>query len=119
DIYEISREDIDAFALRSHRHAAAARDRGRLAKEIFPVELPARRSQPPTRFEHDEIIRSNTTLERLAALPPPPESTPAPIRTRRKNSLQHDSRAIGRPSASAWHNRHDGGELLPAVRRCQ
>ena len=75
DIYELSREDIDAFALRSHQHAAAARDRGRLAKEIVPVELPARRGQPPTRFEHDEIIRADTTLERLAALPPQPSTT--------------------------------------------
>src|SRR4029453_9923771 len=75
EIYEISREDIDAFPLRSHRHAAAARDRGRLAKEIFPVEHPAPRSQPPPPFEHDEIIRSNTTLERLAALPPQPGTT--------------------------------------------
>jgi acetyl-CoA acetyltransferase family protein len=75
DIYEISRADIDAFALRSHRHAAAARDRGRLAKEIFPVELAARRGQPPTRFEHDEIIRADTTREQLAALPPQPGTT--------------------------------------------
>jgi acetyl-CoA acetyltransferase family protein len=67
--------DIDAFALRSHRHAAAARDRGRFAKEIVPVELPARRGQPSTRFEHDEIIRADTTLERLAALPPQPGTT--------------------------------------------
>jgi acetyl-CoA acetyltransferase family protein len=75
DIYELSREEIDAFALRSHQHAAAARDRGRFAKEIVPVELSARRGQPSTRFEHDEIIRVDTTLERLAALPPQPGTT--------------------------------------------
>jgi acetyl-CoA acetyltransferase family protein len=75
DIYEISREEIDAFALRSHHHAAAARDRGRLAEEIFPVELPARRKSAPARFEHDEIIRADTTLDRLAALPPQPGTT--------------------------------------------
>jgi len=75
DIYELSREEIDAFALRSHQHAAAARDRGRFAKEIVPVELSARRCQPSTRFEHDEIIRVDTTLERLAALPPQPGTT--------------------------------------------
>jgi len=34
DRYELTREEIDAFALRSHRHAAAARDSGRLAAEI-------------------------------------------------------------------------------------
>ncbi len=75
DVHELSREDVDAFALRSHRQAAAARDRGRFAKEIAPIELPAKRGQVPTRFEHDEIIRADTTLERLAALPPQPGTT--------------------------------------------
>jgi acetyl-CoA acetyltransferase family protein len=75
DRYELSREEIDAFALRSHRYAAAARDRGRLAEEITPVELAARRGQPAARFEHDEIIRADTTLEKLAALPPQPGTT--------------------------------------------
>ena len=75
DKYELSREEIDAFALRSHRHAAAARDRGRLSKEIVPVEVPARRGQPAIRFEHDEIIRADSTLEQLAALPPQPGTT--------------------------------------------
>jgi acetyl-CoA acetyltransferase family protein len=75
DIYEISREEIDAFALRSHQRAAIARDRGRLAREIVPVELPARRKQPAVRFEHDEIIRADTTPERMAALQPQPGTT--------------------------------------------
>jgi len=34
DRYELTREEIDAFALRSHRHAAGARDSGRLGAEI-------------------------------------------------------------------------------------
>jgi acetyl-CoA acetyltransferase family protein len=70
--YEIPREEIDAFALRSHQHAAAARDSGRFAKEIFPVEVPGGRHQPPRSFEHDEGIRDDTTLEKLAALAPQP-----------------------------------------------
>jgi len=57
---------------RAHRRAAAARDRRRFAKAIAPVDVPARRGQAPTRFEHDEIIRSDTTLERIAAPPPSP-----------------------------------------------
>ena len=73
--YEIPREDIDAFALRSHQHAAAARDSGRFAKEIAPVEVPApRRGDPPRNFEHDEGIRDDTSLELLAALPPQPNT---------------------------------------------
>jgi acetyl-CoA acetyltransferase len=46
DRYELSREEIDAFALRSHQHAAAARDSGRFAEEIKPVEIPATRKEP-------------------------------------------------------------------------
>src|ERR1700712_5064627 len=41
DRYGLTREEIDAFALRSQRHARAARDSGRLAKEIMPVTIPA------------------------------------------------------------------------------
>ena len=52
-------------ALRSHQHAAGARDSGRLAKEIHPVEIPATRKQPARTIEHDESIRGDTTAERL------------------------------------------------------
>jgi acetyl-CoA acetyltransferase family protein len=69
DRYSLSREEIDAFALRSQQHAAAARDSGRLAKEIHPVEIPGTRKQPASTFEHDESIRE-TSLEALAKLPP-------------------------------------------------
>jgi acetyl-CoA acetyltransferase family protein len=75
DRYSLSREEIDAFALRSHRHAAAARDSGRLAEEIHPVDIPATRRQPARTFEHDESIREDTTAERLAALPAQPNTT--------------------------------------------
>jgi acetyl-CoA acetyltransferase family protein len=75
DRYELTREEIDAFALRSHQHAAAARDSGRLAKEIHPVEIPATRKEPAHTFEHDESIRGDTTAEKLAALPAQPNTT--------------------------------------------
>jgi acetyl-CoA acetyltransferase family protein len=75
DRYKLTREEIDAFALRSHRYAAAARDSGRLAAEIQPVEIPATRKQPARTFEHDESIRGDTTAEKLAALPPQPNTT--------------------------------------------
>jgi acetyl-CoA acetyltransferase family protein len=75
DRYGLTREEIDAFALRSHHHAAAARDSGRLAEEIHPVEIPATRKQPARTFEHDESIRGDTTAERLAALPAQPNTT--------------------------------------------
>src|SRR2546429_9159823 len=75
DMYKLTREEIDAFALRSHQHAAAARDSGRLAKEINPVEIEATRKQPARTFEHDESVRDDTTAEKLAALPPQPDTT--------------------------------------------
>jgi acetyl-CoA acetyltransferase family protein len=75
DRYELSREEIDAFALRSHQHAAAARDSGRLAKEIKPVEIEATRREPARTFDHDESIRDDTTAEKLAALPAQPNTT--------------------------------------------
>ena len=79
--WKITRQDMDAYALESHRRAAAATDAGHFAREILPV---------PVRDEHgvptgevlaaDEGIRRDTTLERLAALPPAqtwePETAP-------------------------------------------
>ena len=76
DRYKLTREEIDAFALRSHQHAAAARDSGRLALEIHPVEIPATRKEPAWTFEHDEAIRGDTTAESLA------DSRPSPTRHR-------------------------------------
>jgi len=75
DRYELTREEIDAFALRSHQHAAAARDSGRLAEEIQPVEIPATRTEPARTFEQDESIRADSTAEKLAALPVQPNTT--------------------------------------------
>jgi acetyl-CoA acetyltransferase family protein len=75
DRYELTREEIDAFALRSHLKAAAATESGRFAEEIHPVEIAATRKQPATTFEHDESIRGDTTAEKLAALPPQPNTT--------------------------------------------
>jgi acetyl-CoA acetyltransferase family protein len=75
DRYELTREEIDAFALRSHHRAAAARDSGRLALEIHPVEIPGTKHEPGRLFEHDEGIRGDTTAEKLAALAPQPNTT--------------------------------------------
>jgi acetyl-CoA acetyltransferase family protein len=63
--YNISREDQDAFALRSHERALAAIDSGEMAKEIVPVQLP-----DGTLFTTDEGPRRETSLEALAALQP-------------------------------------------------
>ena len=67
--FGISREDQDAWALRSHLRAAAATDDGRLAEEIVGVKVTGRKGQT-TYVEHDEPIRRDTTLEKLASLGP-------------------------------------------------
>ena len=67
--YEISREDQDAFALRSHQRALAAQRSGRLAEEIVPVDVPQRKGDP-LRLTTDEGPRQDTSLEALAKLRP-------------------------------------------------
>ncbi|WP_018633659.1 3-oxoadipyl-CoA thiolase [Neomegalonema perideroedes] len=67
--FSVSREDQDAFALRSQQKAAAAQAKGRLAREIIPVEIPQRKGDPRI-VDRDEHPRE-TTLEALAKLSAP------------------------------------------------
>src|SRR5690242_12101014 len=67
--YGVSRTDQDAFAVRSQRKAATARDAGRFAIEITPIDIPQRKG-PPVRVERDEFIRPDTTADVLAKLKP-------------------------------------------------
>ena len=67
--FKVSREDQDAFAVRSQAKAAAAQANGRLAKEITPVAIPQRKGDPVL-VEKDEHPRT-TTLEALAKLGTP------------------------------------------------
>jgi 3-oxoadipyl-CoA thiolase len=66
--FQITREDQDAFALRSQQKTAAAQANGRLAAEIGAVEIPSRKGEP-TRVDQDEHPRL-TGLDKLAALKP-------------------------------------------------
>jgi acetyl-CoA C-acetyltransferase len=68
DRYDISRREQDEFALESQRKAAAAKDDR--AKEIFAVEAPDPRGRGTITVTEDEHPRPDTTLEKLAALPP-------------------------------------------------
>jgi acetyl-CoA acyltransferase len=69
DLYGISREDQDAFAVWSHQKATAAQQAGRLAQEIVPVRIPQRKGDPIV-FDQDEFIKPGTTMETLAKLRP-------------------------------------------------
>jgi acetyl-CoA acyltransferase len=63
----ISREVQDRWALRSHQLAAAGTQDGRLTREMVPVYIPPEYSES---IDRDNGIRADTSLERLAALPP-------------------------------------------------
>ncbi|MDT0307405.1 acetyl-CoA C-acyltransferase [Streptomyces sp. DSM 44917] len=63
--YGVSREDQDAFALRSQQRAAAARKNGHFDAELLPVTRP-----DGVRVTADEAIREDTSAERLASLAP-------------------------------------------------
>ena len=67
--FHVTREDQDAFAVRSQAKAAEAQANGRLAKEITPVTIPQRKGDPVV-VEKDEHPRA-TTLEALAKLGTP------------------------------------------------
>ncbi len=65
---ELSRPDLDRWALRSHERAVQATDEGRLAEEIVPVTVTGRRGD--TVVEVDEAPRRDASLEALAKLKP-------------------------------------------------
>ena len=62
----ISRDEMDAFSLRSHQLAAEAEDAGITARAILPVTVPG--PEGDRQVDRDEGLRRNTSLERLAAL---------------------------------------------------
>ena len=66
--WELSREELDAFAYESHMRAARAIDEGRFDSEIVPIDL----TNPHVgfTFDTDEAVRRDTTLEKMAELQP-------------------------------------------------
>jgi 3-oxoadipyl-CoA thiolase len=67
--YKITREEQDAFALASHMKAVDAQKNCRFHTEIVPVTIPKKKGEPVVIAE-DEGPRADTSLEKLAALPP-------------------------------------------------
>lgn len=68
--FDISRQDQDAFAVRSQQKAAAAQENGRLAKEIVPVSI-ERRKKDPLVISADEHPRADANIESLSKLRAP------------------------------------------------
>ncbi len=74
--YEVTREEQDAFALRSHQRAAAAQDAGKFDEEVVPLEVELKLGEGGSAktynivFERDEGIRRDSSAEGLAKLRP-------------------------------------------------
>src|SRR5689334_15118312 len=67
DELEMTRADMDRWALRSHERTIAATDEGRLPEEIVPVTISSKKGD--TTVQEDEAPRRDSTLEKLAKLP--------------------------------------------------
>jgi acetyl-CoA acyltransferase len=96
DRWKISREEMDAYSLESHRRAAEAWDCGHFAKEAVPVPIKdADGRETGALLETDEGIRRGGTMESLAALPPAQAGEPdtAPDITAANSSQMTDGAA--------------------------
>jgi acetyl-CoA C-acetyltransferase len=69
-MHNISREEMDEVALRSHNNAERATKDGDFQEEIVPIEIPQKKGKPPIVFDKDEHFLPGLTMEKLAALPP-------------------------------------------------
>ncbi|ALE17635.1 Acetyl-CoA acetyltransferase [Altererythrobacter epoxidivorans] len=65
--YGISREEADAYAVRSHQNAAKAWAEGKFDDHLVPVEIPQRRGDPIV-FDHDEGYRADASIDSLGSL---------------------------------------------------
>jgi acetyl-CoA acyltransferase len=66
--WKLTREDLDAFSLESHRKAARATEEGRFCNEITPIAIETENG--PTHVSRDEGFRANASLEKMATLKP-------------------------------------------------
>lgn len=87
---QISRQEADEWAVRSHHKAIAAMDSGKLMEEIVPVPVPKRKGEPSI-FDTDETPRRDTTLEKLAKLSP---IYPDGVCTAGNSSTENDGAAV-------------------------
>ncbi len=69
DQYQLTREELDTFAVQSQNRAEIARSSGKFHEEIIPVMIPSRKGDP-TPFKEDEFIKAGSTLESIQKLKP-------------------------------------------------
>jgi acetyl-CoA C-acetyltransferase len=70
DRYPFTREQLDEFAVHSHRKATAAYEAGKFADELVPISIPSRKKGEVTSFARDEHIRAEASIDSLAKLQP-------------------------------------------------
>lgn len=87
----ITREEADRWAFRSHQRAIAAQDAGKFSQEIVPIPLGKGRDGQPLIFDTDEGPRRDTTLERLGKLRPVYEGG---VCTAGNSSSENDGAAV-------------------------
>src|SRR6266446_6801155 len=68
--YGVTRRQMDEFGVRSHRNDTAATEKGYLASQIIPLEVPVEGNGHTSLFTKDEGIRANASYEAAAALQP-------------------------------------------------
>jgi acetyl-CoA C-acetyltransferase len=68
--FNISREEMDQVATRSHNNVERATKEGDFVEEIVPVEIPTKKGKPPKIFDKDEHFRPGMTIEAMRDLPP-------------------------------------------------
>jgi acetyl-CoA C-acetyltransferase len=69
-LHDLTREEMDEIALRSHNNAERATNNGDFKEEIVPVEVPQKKKKPPIVFDKDEHFRPGLTMEQLTKLKP-------------------------------------------------
>jgi acetyl-CoA C-acetyltransferase len=69
ELHQVSRHQQDAYSVESHRRAAAAQAAGKFTDEMLPVDIPQKKGDA-VRFDRDEAVRADTTIETLSALKP-------------------------------------------------
>jgi acetyl-CoA C-acetyltransferase len=67
--YKVSREEMDEYAVNSHRKAVEAHEKGRFRDEMLPVEIPQKKGDP-IRIDRDEGPRADSSVEGMARLKP-------------------------------------------------
>jgi acetyl-CoA C-acetyltransferase len=115
DELELTRPDMDRWALRSHQLAVKATDEGRLPEEIVPVTVKGKKGD--TVVEIDESPRRDTSLERLASLPP--AFGDGGSHTAGNSPGVNDGAGALVLSSDEWAKRHDREALATIIAQAQ